>query len=80
MDEKLKGRIIDDLYHYVMEGIENAIKEEEKIISSFNEINPHIDIPKHDYSTVMCLIEDRVLDAIHNTLEDMLKEGEIVIK
>jgi hypothetical protein len=78
----MKQKIMDEIFERIMEAVRSAFIEEDRIVESFKEqegIPEDAIIINKDSNMIFDLIEDRVLNAVHETIGDMIKDGDITV-
>ena len=83
MMKRMRDEVVDEIFYRIMQAIKDAFYEEGKIIEEakkFNGLPDGVVIDDIDNSgLILDLIEERVFEAISDTIEDMLEDGEITI-
>jgi len=78
----MKQKIVDEIFERVMEAVRNAFIEEDDIAEKTKQeegISEDTINVYQNNNMILDLIESRVSDAIHETIDDMVDDGDITI-
>lgn len=79
---EMKDRLIEELYGAVMQALRDSLEEQRRLVQNFNDsLDDDIALEDNffDESMLLDLAEDRILDAISESVESMIEDGDIKV-
>jgi len=83
MMETLKQRIITEIFERAMVGVRSAFSEVDEILRQSKEREglpeDAVVVFTGDHSMILDLIEDRILNAVDESINDMVDDGDLIV-